>query len=975
VIPPNDIFPLAEEIAQRLADDAESLRQGKPCALLETVTPVTSELLRYWFQQDYVDTRNPNFHVGQRDAILAIIYAHEVLGATSLLDLYEKVRPAAILSGILGDITGKRNQHPKYAAKMATGTGKTWVLNALLIWQYLNAMALPLDRRFTSNFLLVAPGLIVYDRLLDSFKGKHVPDSDRDFTTSDMWQQQQLFLPDNYRESVLGFVQTSTIEKQDIGKQSTGSGAIAISNWHLLAGLEAPEFLEEDEIESLGLDVDIAAVASSFIPLSPGRNAGNSLDVLDRRAARGEAMRWLKGLPSLLVFNDEAHHVHTSKKGDEDTEVEWQKSLNELAVSKPNRFVQVDFSATPYNESRGIKKWFPHIVVDFDLSAAMDSGLIKALVLDKRQEMAAIPNDDLEFRVIRDGDDIRLSEGQRTMLRAGLKRLEILEEQFEAQNATKFPKMLVMVEDTSVSPLVEDFLLEEGFASSDFTRIDSTRKAEVKDWDVVRDELFDIDNRSHPKVIISVLMLREGFDVNNICVIVPLRSAQSGILAEQTVGRGLRLMWRDEPAVEEQKAETRARLKKRQAPNNYYDVLFIVEHPRFQDLYEELLGVGLVGEVTDDTTRATGDSEVVTLRDHYEDYDFAVPFIVRDADEELETPRIDVSKLPVSTVPVDDLLGIVPSGDRFIAEDYATKTQFGAFTITGAKLDARGYNEYLAKLTNRVGGSISRSFTEKGNLKQNPAAETLLQVQRPLLLSWANQYIRTRFFSKDFDPLQGDQWRILMINEISDQIAGNLARALVESLKITITSEPEVIYRRISEVESLVVRSSFAVEVHKCVYPKLPIPSHSGGLERRFLEWADRDSAVEALVKIHEYKHAFIRRPYVKSDGMPALYSPDFLVRTAKSVYVVETKAQAFLSDANVQRKKIAAVTWCTQINDLPPELRGFREWHYVLVGEKSVDAWHDKGATVSELLAFAQLRPVGASTQLPLLDLPNLLA
>ena len=54
----------------------------------------------------------------------------------------------------------------------------------------------------------------------------------------------------------------------------------------------------------------------------------------------------------------------------------------------------------------------------------------------------------------------------------------------------------------------------------------------------------NIDSYKKPKIIISVLMLREGFDVNNICVIVPLRSTESDILLEQTIGRGLRLMWR-----------------------------------------------------------------------------------------------------------------------------------------------------------------------------------------------------------------------------------------------------------------------------------------------------------------------------------------------------------------------------------------------------------------------------------------------
>ena len=48
----------------------------------------------------------------------------------------------------------------------------------------------------------------------------------------------------------------------------------------------------------------------------------------------------------------------------------------------------------------------------------------------------------------------------------------------------------------------------------------------------VKERLFNIDKYESPKVIVSVLMLREGFDVNNICVIVPLRSTQSAILLE-----------------------------------------------------------------------------------------------------------------------------------------------------------------------------------------------------------------------------------------------------------------------------------------------------------------------------------------------------------------------------------------------------------------------------------------------------------
>lgn len=48
---------------------------------------------------------------------------------------------------------------------------------------------------------------------------------------------------------------------------------------------------------------------------------------------------------------------------------------------------------------------------------------------------------------------------------------------------------------------------------------------------------------------------------------------------------------------------------------------------------------------------------------------------------------------------------------------------------------------------------------------------------------------------------------------------------------------------------------------------------------------------------------------------MPAYYSPDFIVRTAGFVFVVETKAQSALSDENVQYKQRAATSWTDQIN------------------------------------------------------------
>ena len=145
-------------------------------------------------------------------------------------------------------------------------------------------------------------------------------------------------------------------------------------------------------------------------------------------------------------------------------------------------------------------------------------------------------------------------------------------------------------------PLVTEFLVDsEGLSEDDVVQIDSDKKGPIpaKEWDTIKQRLFNIDKHQSPKVITSVLMLREGFDVNNICVIVPLRSSQAPILLEQIIGRGLRLMWR-EPELQDIKQENRVKLlQKKEEPSNYLDMLSIVEHPAFMEFYEELVQEGL----------------------------------------------------------------------------------------------------------------------------------------------------------------------------------------------------------------------------------------------------------------------------------------------------------------------------------------------------------------------------------------------
>ena len=961
-----DTFPLAEGIFQQISADIDALVIEGTGRFVTETTSVTSELVRFWFHSGFCEVRERNFHDGQRDAILAVIYAHEILGATTLEELYNAVAPSAIVGGdVLSDISDSRNKHPKYAAKMATGTGKTWVLNALLIWQYLNAVTSPNDERFSRNFLIVAPGLIVYDRLRDSFQGRLV-DGNRDFDTSDIKSSKELFVPENFENAVFGFLQGSVVTKKEIGRKVTGGGIIAITNWHLLTGESDDEFAESDDDVETVLDpsgeIDPTALVNDFLPLTPGAAAGNSLDVLDRRFRRGEALDFLVDLPSLVVFNDEAHHIHALKKGDDVTEVEWQKSLRKIAAPKKNRFIQMDFSATPYNEvtvhRKGkTKKYFSHIVVDFDLRTAMSKGLVKTLIIDRRKDVAALP---LEFTVEKDdAGNIALSNGQRTMIRAGLTRLAELAEKFESVDSSKHPKMMIMCEDTKVVPLVEEFMLAEGLVADDVLSVHSGKKAELsaKDWEPVRERLFGLDNTKQPKVVVSVLMLREGFDVNNICVIVPLRAAGASILLEQTIGRGLRLMWRGDEAIEDIKQESRQLIARKQAPSGFFDMLFVVEHPAFIGFYDELLEGGVGGELGDDSVvRPAGDIETVERRSGYEAFDFDVPFVLRDAEEELREPVIDPLKLSVSKYVLENLRKAIGTGDVFRGEHLEHGVRFGDYRVDGGVMTATGYNDFLSRLADRIVKAHQRAFVTTTQQFNQAAAFPIFQSYQRLIIGWLDKYIRHRYFGEEFDPMAGEDWRILLLEQVPEEICGEFGRVLVEIQENVPVSQAEVFFRKTSEVESIRVRTSSCVVVSKCIFPKLPYPTNGGGLERDFIEWADRDSDVIALLKIDEYKHGFLRRPYLKSDGMPAQYSPDFLVRSGNRVYLVETKSNSGLSDVNVQRKKRSALSWVNGINALEPEARNNETWHYVLAGESAVRNYIENGGTASEFLAMSVL-------------------
>ena len=920
-------------------------------SFLEKVSTITQDLLRFWDPNgSFADIRKYNFHEGQWQAILNSIYVHEVLKIKDVHDMYMSINPELLQEMDLVNLKKDKYSHPKYCIKMATGTGKTWVLHTLLIWQYLNAKHEEnKSGKYSKNFLLIAPGIIVYERLLDAFLGKRSEDGTRNFDSSDFKQYENLFLPESYKEEILGFIQNNVAQKQEIGKKVTGDGLIAITNWHLLVGAD------DDDDDGTALDSPDQTL-KKLLPITPGTGAGHSLEELDRNYFKGSELNYLSKLEDLVSFNDEAHHLGEWKTEFEVLEKKWQLALSMISETKKEKFIQIDFSATPYtvtgSKIKRTKHYFPHLVVDFELVQAIKAGLVKTVAIDKRKEIAAIP---LDFTADRENNEVvSLSSGQREMLRAGIKKLKILEDDFTKLDKSKFPKMLVMCEDTKVVPFVSLFLKQEGILEEDIIEIHSNRKGDIgeKEWDILRQKLFGIDKHVKPKIIISVLMLREGFDVNNICVIVPLRASSSSILLEQTIGRGLRLMWR-EPEYDDLKQETREKLLvKKQEPGNYIDILSIIEQPNFIEFYEKELGDALV-EITESPKKGkiVGDIVLEGLKENFKDYDLFWPLILRDKDEELIPAELSLDALEPFPVPFEQLIPLVDQkGSVFKSEEMTVKTKFGEYVVTSDIFTATNYNSFIQKILNAV-TSIPVKVSKK-TVKPFP----LMQINSRLIAQLTDEYIRQKLFGMDFDPLKGNNWRVLLLTEskIIQHIVKNVAKTIYDLQNNIKVSEARIEKKYFSELEEIKIRETYALDVAKTIYSKIAYPSNKGGFEKSFIEFIDSDSKVNAFMKINENYHDFATIIYIRDDGLLAHYHPDFMVKVNDKIFIVETKAERDLDNQNVQSKRLATVDWIEKVNELNPEDRMDCVWTYVLLGEKTFYGMSEKGADTEEILNYA---------------------
>jgi len=782
---------------------------------------VTRRLLTFWFLEDHYDPKGRIFKFwdAQREAVEALIYVYEVAKYDNL---------AKLISGFnikqIPFSTAATERWPKYAFKMATGSGKTFVMELVVVWQYFNKIyATDNGVRYSNHFLIIAPNLIVFDRLKESFEN-----------AKEMMNLP--FVPPEWKEDfdIQVIFQSERVPEY-------GKGIAFLTNIQQL--YERPEEPLNPVDEYLGPK-----------PKSETDPAANWEYLLNRLAKHDD----------LLVMNDEGHHVHSD-------DLEWNKAIEKLNEALTKKFtkgllMQLDFSATP-KDLKG--KYFPHIIYDYPLVQAIIDKKVKRPRIGLLEGVPPPPKSG-EFAI-----------RNKAQIDVGLKKLKEFKDEFKPSG--KKPVLFVICDVNRNADEVGEYLEDEAGYEGKVLVIHTDTSGDItkRDLPVLREAARNIDTNEY-EIIVSVMMLKEGWDVRNVVVIVPLRALKSPILPEQILGRGLR----------------------RIDPYNdmWNEALIVIDHPSYRQLWDAEIKMG---ELEVDILPESKVKEVIKsiiVDTNKLQYDFDIPILEGGLIRRVpEITKLDISKLPSKLFQLSQI--IIPTimyREKDLLTSKIIKEQELAFDYTD------NFDVYLSYMT--------KAIAKKAKVP------TLFSEIAPKVANYLIHFL----FDVELDPSNTDNVKKLNTPHVREKIREIFCS---EITKLSMTETPAYVtrYYRLSDTQVLhTTRSEDNLyKPIKSIFNTLPADSQ---YEIDFMRYLDHQDEVLAYTKVMR-EGMPIHILYYDQQGYIHYYIPDFIVKTANCFYLIETKGEDVGMHPSVKYKDKAANEWCktlTRVTNTP--------WKYVKI-------------------------------------------
>lgn len=325
---------------------------------------------------------------------------------------------------------------------------------------------------------------------------------------------------------------------------------------------------------------------------------------------------YLAGLPDLVILMDEAHRYHADAS---------KKAINEL---RP--ILGFEMTATPLDEKG---KAFKNIVFEYNLVQALaDKRYVKDPTVAGRKNFKKTnySPDEIEIMKLEDG----ISVHERTKLAIELYARQTGEH-------VVHPFILVVCRDIAharaVKELLESDRIFQGHYKDKVLQIDSSTKKDEE----IEQQFVALESPDNTiEIVVHVNMLKEGWDVNNLYTIIPLRAADAAVLIEQTIGRGLRLPYGGE-----------------RTGNHDVDKLTVIAHDNFAAVIDKAQnGDGVLSKLSyvelddDDVTPRSG-TVISTPTSVEKKYEAAVKQAQTDYEKKIAERTCDVVRAVLEVIP------------------------------------------------------------------------------------------------------------------------------------------------------------------------------------------------------------------------------------------------------------------------------------------------------------------------------------
>ncbi|MCX7986210.1 MAG: DEAD/DEAH box helicase family protein [Bacteroidales bacterium] len=791
------------------------------------ITETTRELLNFWFNTDHILSNGQpfRFHKAQQDAIETLIYIYEVAKVRTRKELLEKYA-----------FNNKDLRLPpyddfaRYCLKMATGSGKTFVMALSIVWQFANYLRG--EEGYASTFLIIAPNVIVFDRLKTDFEGGNV-------------FRRYPFIPLH-----LQWLWDMDYYMRGDTERSYSQGALYLTN--------IQQFYERNTRNN---DEETEIMTTILGTMPPAQKT--EISDFDERIAQRDG--------HVMVINDEAHHTH-----DEDSE--WNKFIRKLHEKKPLT-AQLDFSATPRYSKGSLFAW---TIFDYPLKQAILDRIVKrpvkgiAQIVEAKSDIASV----------------RYSG----YLVAAVERWKEYAEQLASLK--KKPILFVMMNNTDEADDIGDWLRtkypsEFGGDKTLIIHTDKSGEISKKDLDIARKVAREVDHDTSPvNAIVSVLMLREGWDVQNVTVVVGLRpyTAKANILPEQTIGRGLRLMFRN---LYETYAE-RVDIIGNKAFMEFVDELEKLEDLKFETFH---LGKDKLSILT------------IQPLESKMGFDISIPeispLLSRKKSLAEEIAAIDVMKFNINTLPLK--AKEIIDTKKFIYE--------GRDILTDEKLLEREYSIPQAQTAEEVIGYYARRIAQ--NVK--------LPSQFAVLAPKVREFFEKKAFGETVDFNDPVVVKAMSSNIASYVVIKEFEKALREL--VVEQKQPQLISaeRFLSQTPPFPT-SKKVIEAKKTVFNFTPCDNE---YEIAFAKFLDNAKDIRTFAKLPEQFGFCVQ--YTDTLANIRNYYPDFVAITEDgSCWIIETKGR---EDIEVKLKDNAAINWCNTASRLTGA-----DWNYVKVLQKEFE-------------------------------------